>query len=172
MKTLTADVSGRVQGVGFRSFVEQAAARLGLDARAENIDDGTVHVVASGDEHQLMRLVDLLKHGNRYSSVERVDYTIVEHRHAWKGADMDIREHFKDQAHYIDGVLDDCLAPLKESVLYAAMSYSLLSPASACAQPFALLSMSHARATESGSSLSWQPSRWSMPIRSFRMICQ
>jgi len=30
MKTLTADVSGRVQGVGFRSFVEQAAARWGL----------------------------------------------------------------------------------------------------------------------------------------------
>ncbi|MCE5193751.1 MAG: acylphosphatase [Candidatus Cryosericum sp.] len=86
MKILTADVSGRVQGVGFRSFVERAAARLGLDARAENMDDGTVHVVASGDEHQLMRLVDLLKQGNRYSSVERVDYTIVEHRPRVEGS--------------------------------------------------------------------------------------
>lgn len=66
--------------------MERAAARLGLDARAENMDDGTVHVVASGDEHQLMRLVDLLKQGNRYSSVERVDYTIVEHRPRVEGS--------------------------------------------------------------------------------------
>jgi geranylgeranyl diphosphate synthase type II len=41
---------------------------------------------------------------------------------------MDIRAHLKDEAAYIDGVLADCLAPLKGSVLHAAMSYSLLSP--------------------------------------------
>ncbi len=86
MKTLTADVSGIVQGVGFRYFVEQAAAGLGLDARADNMDDGTVHVVASGDEHQLLRLVELLRHGNRYSSVERVEYRIVEHRPRVEGS--------------------------------------------------------------------------------------
>lgn len=41
---------------------------------------------------------------------------------------MDIRAHLKEEALYIDGVLADCLAPLKGSVLHAAMSYSLLSP--------------------------------------------
>jgi geranylgeranyl diphosphate synthase type II len=41
---------------------------------------------------------------------------------------MDIREHLKEEAHYIDGVLADCLAPLQGSVLHAAMSYALLSP--------------------------------------------
>ncbi len=41
---------------------------------------------------------------------------------------MDIRAHLKEEALYIDGVLTDCLAPLKDSVLHAAMSYSLLSP--------------------------------------------
>ncbi len=41
---------------------------------------------------------------------------------------MDISAHLKEEAQYIDEVLADCLAPLKESVLYAAMSYSLLSP--------------------------------------------
>jgi len=45
-----------------------------------------------------------------------------------KGADMDIRAHLKEEAVYIDGVLADCLAPMKESVLHAAMSYALLSP--------------------------------------------
>jgi len=86
MKTLIADVSGMVQGVGFRYFVGQAAAGLGLEAQAENMDDGTVHVVASGDEGQLVRLVELLKKGSLYSSVERVDYTIVEQRSPMEGS--------------------------------------------------------------------------------------
>jgi len=78
MKNLVADVSGRVQGVGFRHFVEQTGVQLGIDARAENMDDGTVHVVASGDEQRLLRLVELLRQGSRYSSVDHVDYTITD----------------------------------------------------------------------------------------------
>ena len=78
MKNLVADVSGRVQGVGFRYFVEQTAVQLGIDARAENMDDGTVHIVASGDEQRLLRLVELLRQGSRYSSVDHVDYTITD----------------------------------------------------------------------------------------------
>ncbi len=78
MKNLVADVSGIVQGVGFRYFVEQAAVGLGIDAKADNMNDGTVHVVASGDEQRLLRLVELLRQGSRYSSVDHVDYTITD----------------------------------------------------------------------------------------------
>ena len=80
MKNLVADVSGIVQGVGFRYFVEQAAVQLGIDARADNMDDGTVHIVASGDERRLLRLVELLRQGSRYSSVDHVDYVITDRR--------------------------------------------------------------------------------------------
>ncbi|MFZ2413342.1 MAG: acylphosphatase [Candidatus Cryosericum sp.] len=80
MQNLVADVSGIVQGVGFRRFVEQAAAQLGIDARADNMDDGTVHIVASGDEQRLLRLVELLRQGSRHASVDHVDYTITERR--------------------------------------------------------------------------------------------
>lgn len=80
MKNLVADVSGRVQGVGFRYFVEQTAVQLGIDARADNMDDGTVHIVASGDEQRLLRLVELLRQGSRYSSVDHVDYVITDRR--------------------------------------------------------------------------------------------
>lgn len=41
---------------------------------------------------------------------------------------MDINERLRDEARYIDKVLADCLIPLQGSVLYAAVSYSLLSP--------------------------------------------
>jgi len=78
MKNLVADVFGVVQGVGFRYFVEQTAAQLGIDVRADNMDDGTVHVIASGDEQRLLRLVEVLRQGSRYSSVDRVDYTITD----------------------------------------------------------------------------------------------
>ncbi|HEY5000502.1 MAG TPA: acylphosphatase [Candidatus Cryosericum sp.] len=78
MKNLVADVSGMVQGVGFRHFVEQAAIELGIDARADNMDDGTVHIVASGDEQRLLRLVELVRQGSRYSSVDHVDYVITD----------------------------------------------------------------------------------------------
>jgi acylphosphatase len=78
LKNLVADVSGMVQGVGFRHFVEQTAVQLGIDARADNMDDGTVHIVASGDEQRLLRLVELLRGGSRYSSVDHVDYVITD----------------------------------------------------------------------------------------------
>jgi acylphosphatase len=77
VKTLTADVFGSVQGVGFRWFVQRAGLRLGLEVSAENRDDGTVHVVARGSEDRLMKLVDELRRGSPHSSVERVDYSIT-----------------------------------------------------------------------------------------------
>ena len=78
MSKLVADVSGIVQGVGFRFFVQQTAVQLGIVATADNMNDGTVHVVASGDEQRLLRLVELLRQGSRHSSVDRVDYTITD----------------------------------------------------------------------------------------------
>ena len=78
LKNLVADVSGMVQGVGFRYFVEQTAVQLGIDARAETMEDGTVHIVASGDEQRLLRLVELVRQGSRYSSVDHVDYVITD----------------------------------------------------------------------------------------------
>ena len=77
MKTLTADVFGSVQGVGFRWFVQRAGLRLGLEVSAENHDDGSVHVVARGSEDRLMKLVDELRRGSPHSSVECVDYSIT-----------------------------------------------------------------------------------------------
>jgi acylphosphatase len=76
VKKLTADVFGIVQGVGFRYFVNQQADLLGVDASAENMPDGTVHVVAYGDEGQLRQLVAALRRGSRFALVKRVNYGI------------------------------------------------------------------------------------------------
>ena len=42
-------VKGRVQGVGFRWFVQREAAELGLRGWVRNTDAGHVEVVASGE---------------------------------------------------------------------------------------------------------------------------
>ena len=49
-------VSGRVQGVGFRWFVEREAAQLGIAGWVRNCENGDVEVMATGTREQLRRL--------------------------------------------------------------------------------------------------------------------
>ena len=66
-------VSGRVQGVGFRFFVERTAASQGVSGYARNLFDGRVEVYAIGSADQLDKLKEALRGGPRMAAVERVD---------------------------------------------------------------------------------------------------
>jgi acylphosphatase len=66
-------VRGRVQGVGFRYFVEQAAQPLGVRGWVRNDDDGSVEVYAVGTSAQLSDLAGLLWQGPRWAEVRGVD---------------------------------------------------------------------------------------------------
>ena len=57
---LTARVSGRVQGVGFRWWTRARALELGLAGSATNLPDGRVEVVAEAPREALERLLALL----------------------------------------------------------------------------------------------------------------
>ncbi len=46
-------ISGRVQGVGFRWFVEREAAQLGITGWVRNCENGDVEVMATGTREQL-----------------------------------------------------------------------------------------------------------------------
>lgn len=72
-------VSGRVQGVFFRGFVESHAQRLGLEGYVRNQRDGTVEVVAEGDKDDLEKLASLLKKGPPAARVDNVSLS-------WGGA--------------------------------------------------------------------------------------
>ncbi len=63
-------VEGRVQGVGFRFFVERVAAELGLKGYVRNCADGRVEVYAVGEEETLAQLRERLEAGPRASRVE------------------------------------------------------------------------------------------------------
>jgi acylphosphatase len=58
---MTALVSGRVQGVGFRYWVRQEAESLGLTGSATNLPDGRVEVVADGERDACQALLAVLR---------------------------------------------------------------------------------------------------------------
>lgn len=66
-------VRGRVQGVGFRYFVQRAAQELKLTGYVKNLDDGRVEVYAIGTDDRLSELARRLWKGPAYSDVRGVE---------------------------------------------------------------------------------------------------
>lgn len=69
---LTALVSGQVQGVNYRAFVQTHARNLGLSGYAENLEGGRVEVVAEGSSAALADLLLRLKQGPAHANVGEV----------------------------------------------------------------------------------------------------
>ena len=66
-------VRGRVQGVGFRWFVENAAQQFGIAGWVRNRSDGSVEVLAQGTREQLFNLRAKLHEGPRAARVDEVE---------------------------------------------------------------------------------------------------
>ncbi len=73
LSRLVAIARGRVQGVGYRWFVEREATHLRLDGWVANRSDGSVEVVAEGRAEELERLVSALREGPAAADVSDVD---------------------------------------------------------------------------------------------------
>ena len=66
-------IRGRVQGVGFRFFTEEAARREGLHGWVRNLPDGRVEAQAEGDADAMERFERRLRHGPGGARVTDVD---------------------------------------------------------------------------------------------------
>src|SRR5271169_4263449 len=66
-------VRGRVQGVGFRWFVEREAHLLGIAGWVRNNHDGSVEILAQGTRDQLSGLHSRLREGPRAARVDAVE---------------------------------------------------------------------------------------------------
>jgi acylphosphatase len=71
-------VRGRVQGVGFRWFVEREAHVLQIAGWVRNNPDGSVEVLAMGTREQLAGLRSRLQEGPRASRVDNVEESEAE----------------------------------------------------------------------------------------------
>ena len=65
-------ISGMVQGVGFRFFVQGAAERLGVKGFTRNLSDGQVEIYAIGSKKSVEALREELERGPRASHVSKV----------------------------------------------------------------------------------------------------
>jgi acylphosphatase len=72
LSQLHAIIEGRVQGVGFRYFVEENAVDLGLTGWVRNCWDGSVEVKAEGKRPALDRLLTAVQRGPRSAFVTNV----------------------------------------------------------------------------------------------------
>ena len=63
-------VRGRVQGVGFRAFVQQLATMMGLKGWVRNVGWDQVETLAEGDKAVLEKFVQAVQVGPRASQVE------------------------------------------------------------------------------------------------------
>lgn len=64
---------GRVQGVGFRWHVREAARREGVRGWVRNRPDGSVELLAAGNAPAVDRVIDAVRRGPPASRVDGVD---------------------------------------------------------------------------------------------------
>jgi acylphosphatase len=65
-------VTGKVQGVAYRAYVQEAATELDIVGYAKNHSNGSVVVVAQGSPDVLKDFVEYLHEGSLLSAVEGV----------------------------------------------------------------------------------------------------
>jgi acylphosphatase len=71
-------ISGRVQGVGFRWFTQDAASREGVTGWVRNLPDGRVEALVEGDAEAVTRVERALRSGPRGARVDDVNVDVEE----------------------------------------------------------------------------------------------
>ncbi|MEJ2376060.1 MAG: acylphosphatase [Pseudolabrys sp.] len=79
------NVHGRVQGVGFRAFVEREALTRGIEGWVRNRRDGSVEALFKGDEQVVADMIEACRQGPLGARVD------VQHERDSAGEDMKLR---------------------------------------------------------------------------------
>lgn len=85
---LSARVTGRVQGVGFRHFTRTQANRLGLSGWVRNERDGSVRLEAEGPEEDVQALLEAVRQGSSAARVRDVQADWDEAKGAFDGFEV------------------------------------------------------------------------------------
>ncbi|HUE39124.1 MAG TPA: acylphosphatase [Candidatus Binatia bacterium] len=82
-------IRGRVQGVFYRASARQRARELGLTGYARNCDDGSVEIIAEGEERRVEQLIAWCRTGPPGARVETVDVRRVPATGEFSGFEVD-----------------------------------------------------------------------------------
>lgn len=91
MRRMHLIVHGKVQGVFYRENTMNAARKIGgLIGYVKNLKDGTVEVVAEGEDKKLKELLTACKKGSFQSDVRQIDETYGEATGEFEGFMMEL----------------------------------------------------------------------------------
>ena len=76
-------VTGRVQGVNFRSSARDEAKRLGIIGTVQNADDGSVLIYARGEEQKMAAFLEWCKKGPAFAMVTGLELAEIADK-GWK----------------------------------------------------------------------------------------
>jgi acylphosphatase len=85
-KTVKVIIRGRVQGVGYRDWIERQALQAELAGYVRNRRDGSVELVISGSEAQIAAMLEQCRQGPRLAAVEDLEVLADE----WAGENFSI----------------------------------------------------------------------------------
>lgn len=77
-------VSGRVQGVFFRSFTEDVAVSCGLKGWVRNLPDGRVEALLEGERESIERAISSCRKGPPAARVDSVEVKWEEYKGEFK----------------------------------------------------------------------------------------
>jgi acylphosphatase len=78
MKARRMVIKGQVQGVGFRWWAARQASSLGLDGSVRNMPDGSVEIVASGQDSSVEQMAALCREGPAGAHVIAVESEVCQ----------------------------------------------------------------------------------------------
>ena len=78
MKVTHLRIYGKVQGIGFRSYVRSHARKLGLIGWVRNLPEGMVEAEVAGADEKIYRLIELCKKGPMLAEVYSIDLDSIE----------------------------------------------------------------------------------------------
>lgn len=70
-------VEGRVQGVGFRYFLQVTASELNLTGWCKNLMNGNVEVEVQGLKDDILLFISQIKKGNRFVKVYNINIDTI-----------------------------------------------------------------------------------------------
>ena len=77
-------ISGRVQGVFFRQFIQEKTQELGLFGWVKNLDDDKVEAVIEGDKEKIEKILIYLKKGPLLAKVENIEISYEQYQGEFK----------------------------------------------------------------------------------------
>lgn len=74
MKTIRIYLSGSVQGIFFRKYIEEKANELRIRGFVRNLEDGRVEVLIEGKDENVNSMLEVCKRGNQHTKIVDIQF--------------------------------------------------------------------------------------------------